>query len=125
MTFSVEGESVIGRSDEYKSFADKFDKDFGDDKLEIEHTIKTLYLRVKRLEEFSKELNIVDIDMILFRNKMIREVEDACNDLKEAHKDILVLLNDRSIMKDQFCLLNMKVRNLKGFSKSFQEDLQA
>ena len=87
--------------------------------------VKLLCLRVKRLEEFNKELSVVDIDMILFRNKMVREIEDACNDLKEAHRNILVLLNDRSIMKDEFCLLNMKIRKLKGYNKSFQEDLQA
>ena len=62
--------------------------------------------------------------MILFRNKLSREISDACNDLKEAHKNILVLMNDRSLIKDHFCLLYMKIHKLKGFSKSFQEDLQ-
>lgn len=110
-----------GRSDECK----KPEKVLEDDKAEIEETAKRLNVRVRRLEEFGKELGIVDVDMILFRNKLAREIVDACNDLKEAHSCILILLNNRSIMKDQFCILNMKIRKLKGFNRSFQEDLQA
>lgn len=81
--------------------------------------------RTKKLESFLKELQNADLDMILFRNKLVREIQDVENDLKEAYNNILVLMGDRSSMKDQFCIFKMKIKKIKGFVKTFQDDIQA
>lgn len=112
-------------ADEYKDYEKKFENTFGNDKEEMSQLSGVLISRIERMEEFAKELGTAELDTILFKNRLAREISDACNDLKEAQNNILVLMNDRSILKDQFCLLHMKIKKLKGFNKSFQEDLQA
>ena len=63
--------------------------------------------------------------MILYRNRVVREIQDAQKDLREAYNNIIVLMSDRSKMRDQFCMFKMKINKLKGFVKTFQDDIQA
>jgi len=112
------------RTDEYKGFAQEFDKEYSGDQKEKEQVSKDLVTRTKKLEEFRRELENADLDMILFRNRLVRELDDVQNDMKEAYSHIVVLMDDRSNMKDQFCLFKMKIKKLKGFIKTFQDDIQ-
>lgn len=113
------------RTEDYKGFAQEFDKEFTSDQKEMEQVSKDLMMRTKKLEAFKKELEGADLDMILFRSRLVREIDDVQNDLKEAYNNILVLLGDRSGMKDQFCLFKMKLKKLKSFIKTYQDDIQA
>jgi hypothetical protein len=113
------------RTDEYKGFAQEFEKEFTSDEKEMEQVSGDLVTRTKKLEGFRRELESADLDMILFRNRLLREIDDVQNDLKEAYNNILVLMEDRSNIKDQFCLFKMKIKKLKGFIKTFQDDIQA
>ena len=124
--FSFVSDNITDRrmTDEYRKYVNKFDKDFGDDNKEINEVSELLSLRIKRLEEFLKDLSTKSIDMILYKNHLAREISDVCNDLKEANNNILVLMNDRSIIKDRFCLLRMKIKKLKDYNKSFEDDLR-
>eukprot|EP00826_Nyctotherus_ovalis_P056033 TRINITY_DN74_c0_g3_i1.p1 TRINITY_DN74_c0_g3~~TRINITY_DN74_c0_g3_i1.p1 ORF type:complete len:247 (+),score=89.03 TRINITY_DN74_c0_g3_i1:236-976(+) len=113
------------RTEEYKGFAQDFEKEFASDQREIEQVSKDMVARTKKLQTFGKELESPDLDMILYRSRLIREVAGVENDLHEAYNNIIVLMEDRSKMKDQFCLFKMKVKKLKGFIKTFQDDIQA
>lgn len=113
------------RTDDYKGFSKEFEKEFGNDQKEMEHVSNELANRTKKLDNFIRELQNADVDMILFRNRLVREIQDVQNDLKEASNNILVLMGDRSNMKDQFCVFKMKIKKLKGFVKTFQDDIQA
>jgi hypothetical protein len=113
------------KTDEYKGFALEFNKEYSGDQKEKEQVSKDLVTHTKKLEEFRRELESADLDMILFRNRLMRELDDVQNDMKEAYNHILVLMDDRSNMKDQFCLFKMKIKKLKGFIKTFQDDIQA
>jgi len=108
-----------------EDYAKKFKNIFDNDREGMNQLSNLLTSRVNRMEEFVKELETANLDTILFKNRLAREISDASNDLKEAQSNILVLMNDRLILKDQFCLFNMKIKKLKSFNKSFQEDLQA
>lgn len=113
------------KTDDYKNFAKEFEKQFGNDQREMEQVTKDLNLRTAKLDNFIKELQGADLDMILYKNRLVREIQDVQNDLKEAYNNILVLMNDRSTMRDQFCIFKMKIKKLKGFVKTFQDDIQA
>jgi len=112
------------RTDEYKGLAQEFEKEFLGDQKEMEQISRDLITRTKKLEDFQRELESADLDMILFRNRLMREIDDVQNDLKEAYNNILVLMKDRSNIKDQFCLFKIKIKKLKGFIKTFQDDIQ-
>lgn len=113
------------KTDDYKGFSKEFEKEFGNDQREMEHVSNELANRTKKLDNFIRELQNADVDMILFKNRLVREIQDVQNDLKEASNNILVLMGDRSNMKDQFCVFKMKIKKLKGFVKTFQDDIQA
>lgn len=113
------------KTDEYKAFAKEFEKQYGNDQREMERVTKDLNNRSAKLDNFMRELQGADLDMILYRNRLVRELQDVQNDLKEASNNILVLMTDRSTMRDQFCIFKMKIKKLKGFVKTYQEDIQA
>eukprot|EP00826_Nyctotherus_ovalis_P059191 TRINITY_DN820_c0_g5_i2.p2 TRINITY_DN820_c0_g5~~TRINITY_DN820_c0_g5_i2.p2 ORF type:complete len:242 (+),score=101.57 TRINITY_DN820_c0_g5_i2:113-838(+) len=121
------GENITDcrKTDDYKGFAKEFEKQFGNDQREIEQVTKDLNTRTAKLDNFIKDLQNADIDMILYRSRLMREIQDVQNDLKEAYNNILVLMTDRSTMRDQFCIFKMKIKKLKGFVKTFQDDIQA
>lgn len=113
------------KTDDYRAFAKEFEKQFGNDQKEMERVTKDLNSRTAKLDNFAKEVQGADLDMILYKNRLVREIQDVQNDLKEAYNNIIVLMNDRSTMRDQFCIFKMKIKKLKGFVKTFQEDIQA
>jgi hypothetical protein len=111
---------------EYQDFAKDFDREFGKDKAsqkEIDGMAKRLDSRYRSLQEFSRELERADVDMLLFRNKLIREISDVQSDFREASSNLMVLMKDRASMKDAFCLLQVRVKKLKSLEKTLQEDI--
>lgn len=117
--------SECRKTNDYKTFAKEFEKQYGNDQREMERVSNDLNTRTAKLENFIKEVQGGDLNMILYKNRLVREIQDVQNDLKEAYNNILVLMNDRSTMKDEFCIFKMKIKKLKGFVKTFQEDIQA
>ncbi len=118
--------TVARGTQDYKEFAKEFEREFGKDKMsqkEIESMTKRVEVRYKSLQAFVQELERGDVDMLLYRNKLIRELSDVQNDLREANSNVLVLMNDRANMKDTFCLLQVKVKKLKSMNKTLQEDI--
>eukprot|EP00826_Nyctotherus_ovalis_P059189 TRINITY_DN820_c0_g4_i2.p1 TRINITY_DN820_c0_g4~~TRINITY_DN820_c0_g4_i2.p1 ORF type:complete len:246 (+),score=87.18 TRINITY_DN820_c0_g4_i2:166-903(+) len=113
------------KTDEFKGFAKEFEKQFENNQREMEQVTKDLNTRTAKLDNFIRDLQNADLDMILFRNRLVREIQDVQNDLKEAFNNILMLMADRSAMRDQFCIFKMKIKKLKGFVKTFQDDIQA
>ena len=121
-----EDPAVARGTQDYKDFAKDFEREFGKDKMsqkEVESMTKRVEGRYKSLQAFVQELERGDVDMLLFRNKLIRELSDVQNDLREANSNVLVLMNDRANMKDTFCLLQVKVKKLKSMNKTLQEDI--
>jgi len=113
------------KSSEYKEYAKEFDKRFSNDQKEMEQVTRDLNMKTNKIDNFIQELRNANLDMILYKNRLIRELEDVKNDLREAYNNILVLMNDRSNMKDQFSIYKVKLSKLKGFLKTYQEDAQA
>eukprot|EP00826_Nyctotherus_ovalis_P009003 TRINITY_DN12347_c0_g1_i1.p1 TRINITY_DN12347_c0_g1~~TRINITY_DN12347_c0_g1_i1.p1 ORF type:complete len:247 (-),score=69.61 TRINITY_DN12347_c0_g1_i1:110-850(-) len=110
---------------DYKNFANEFENEFKANQQEIDRLSQELFEEDRKLSEFMEELESADLDMVLLRNNLLREVGTIQNSLREANSNIVVLMNDRAQMKDQFCFLQMKMKKLKACSRTFQEDLQA
>ena len=111
---------------DYQDFAKDFDREFGKDKAsqrEIDAMAKRLDSRYRSLQEFSRELERADVDMLLFRNKLIREISEVQSDFREASSNLMVLMKDRTSMKDAFCLLQVRAKKLKSLEKTLQEDI--
>lgn len=113
------------RTNEYKGYAKEFEKRYCNDQKEVEQVTRDLDAKTTKIDSFIQELRNTNLDMILYKNKLARELEDVKNDLREAYNNILVLMNDRSKMKDQFSIYKVKISKLKGFLKTYQEDVQA
>lgn len=113
------------RTEDYNKFSKEFETEFGNDQREMDHIYSELVTRSKKLENLARELQEQDLDQLLYKNRLTREIESAGNDLKEAYNNILTLMQDRSKMKEQFCVFRMKIKKLKGFIKTFQEDIEA
>lgn len=110
---------------DYKNFANEFENEFKANQQEIDRLSQELFEEDRKLSAFMEELESADLDMVLFRNNLVREVAAVQNSLREANSNIVLLMNDRAQMKDQFCFLQIKVKKLKACSRTFQEDLQA
>jgi len=127
--FDIEPDEYYRSSAEYKASAAEFDKEYGCEYTsggnETEQLNAELAVRMQKLSNLAKQLETADLDMILFRNKLIREISDVQNDLKEAYSNIIVLMNDRTNMKDQYCVMQMKLKKLMGIAKNYQDDIQA
>jgi hypothetical protein len=113
------------RSTEYKEYGKEFDKRFNNDQKEVEQVTRDLNAKTNKIDNFIQELRGANLDMILYKNRLARELEDVKNDLREAYNNILVLMSDRSSMKDQFSIYKVKLKKLKGFLNTYQEDAQA
>jgi len=126
LDWSVLNEDVVDhkRTNEYKVYAKEFDKKYNNDQREIEQVTRDLNAKTNKIDGFIQELRNTNIDMILYKNRLVRDLEEAKNDLKEAYSNILLLINDRSTMKDQFCIYNVKLSKLKEFIRTYQEDTQ-
>jgi len=92
------------------------------DKQETEILSKQIGIRTEKLKSFSKELESSDPNMILFKNKLIRELGEIQNDLKEADSNILLLMKERINMKEQLLLLSVTNNKHKDFIKVILED---
>lgn len=117
-----EDPAVARGSQDYKDFEREFSKNKMSQK-EIDNMSKRLEQRYHRLQEFARELEGGEGDPLLFRNKLIRELSDIQNDLKEANSNVLVLMNDRAGMKDAFCLLQVKLKKVNSLNKTMQEGI--
>ena len=109
---------------DYRNFADEFENEFKANQEEIDRLSQELAERDQKLTNFTSQLENADVDMVLFRNSLLREIGLIQNSLRETNSNVIVLMNDRARMKDQFCFLQMKMKKLKGYSRTFQEDLQ-
>ena len=125
MASAVDDVASCRRSDEYKSYCQDFDKKNFHNQKEMEQVSKDLLGRTTRIDEFIQELMGANLDMILYKNRLARELEDVKNDLKEAYNNISVLMKERSTLKDQFSIYKVKIKKLKGCIGTFQEDNQA
>jgi len=92
------------------------------DKQETEILSKQIGARTEKLKSFSKELESSDPNMILFKNKLIRELGEIQNHLKEADSNVLLLMKERINMQEQLLLLNITNNKQKNFIKAILED---
>lgn len=125
-TSFYEDPSVTRGTQDYKEYSKEFDREYGGNKAgqkELDAMVKRTEQRYKRLQELGRELETEDVDSLLFRNKLIRELSDIQNDLKEANSNVIVLMSDRSTMKDSYCLLQIKLKKTTSLNKTLQEDI--
>ncbi len=126
LTGGVANEERWRLAPEYKDFAGEFDRRFAGGDREASLVAQNMEGRRKGLGEFLEELERTDVeavDMILFRNRLAREIGDVQNGLKEAHSNILMLMKERTSMKDQFCIQQVKLGKLSGVVKALREDI--
>ena len=124
---SVVGEDVNSyrKTEDYKTYAKNFDQKYSNENKEMNQVSKDLLSRTSKIDGFIQELMGAKLDTLLYRNRLVRELEDVKNDLKEAYNNISVLMKDRTSMKDQFCVYKVQLKKLKGCIGTFYEDCQA
>lgn len=118
------GLNLIEDSADIKS-AEEIEKTLVTDKQEVEELAKKIERQSEKLRLFAKELENSDPNMLFFKNRLIRDLGDMENDLKEANTNILILMKERITMKEQQLLISITNNKLKNFIKGFIEDTKA
>lgn len=114
------------RDPEYVKYTKEFEEKFGKDAydpMEIERVSKKLDSNFKILQEHTKEVERKDCDLMLYKNKISKDLGDVMNDLKEAYNIITILVSDRSKLQDLFAIYSIEIKGLKDEKRNLAEDL--
>jgi len=103
----------------------EYDRSYVDNQIELEQISKHLMNRSENLESFLKELTNANLDMILFKTRLIREVSNIQSDLKEAHSNILLLMKERVTLKEQLATYKANIKKLTSACKIVQDEIKA
>ena len=115
--------NIKGESD-YKSFMIEFDNEFGDHRKEVAVLSKQLVSRLKILQMMDRDLNTPNINMDILKGKLSREIGNIQDDVGEANRTIILLMNIITNIKSQFCRLKVTNEELKNYNKTFQDTIR-
>lgn len=110
---------------EFRAIAKEFDNEFGDRQRDIPEVSRQLISRIKRLQTLNRDISSPNVDMGLLKTRLIHELETTQSDLNEANNKITLLMNDRGSIKDKYCYLKLRNKELKNFSKVFQDNIRS
>lgn len=113
---------------EYDDFVRKFDAEYGKGKpkeKKIEETTHKLDTRYKVMSNYTEEVSKNDCEIQLYKNKILKDLDDVVNDLQESHNIITILANDRKVLKDHFAIFNIQIKGLTALNKSYEDDLSS
>lgn len=111
---------------DYPDFLKKFEDDYGKGKpkqRDVDDMSRKLDSRYKVMQDHATEVGRSDTDMQLYKNKIMKDLGDVVNDLREANNIITILMNDRNVLKDLFAIFNIQIKGLATLNKSLEEDL--
>jgi uncharacterized protein YegL/uncharacterized coiled-coil DUF342 family protein len=113
---------------EYGDYIKEFDEKYGKGKpkqREVDEVTRKLDRRFQIMTEHNKELERYDCDILLYKNKIQKDLDDVMNDLREAYNIITILMNDRKLLQDLFAIFNIQIKGFNGLKKSLEDDLAA
>ena len=58
------------------------------------------------------------------KNRIFNELKDAQEGLTDANNNIIVLMNERANIRERFCTVKARNRELKNYNKIFQENIR-
>jgi hypothetical protein len=93
------------------------------DEAELDAMRRRLEARLMCIQDFIREIECEDCDMLLYRNKLTKEVCNIESDLKEASNNILVLMDDRKKAKKSFFLLRVRLKQLKDLNVEMSKEI--
>ena len=118
---------LVRESEEYKELARSFDKEVSGSGVilsEVQATSKVLEGQYVTLEETARRMRTGEVNALLLENMLMRQLVDAQNDLKHAHRNIALLSKDRGSTKDLLCLLQLNKRQLVKALRTMQEEMK-
>ena len=113
---------------EYADYVKEFDEKYGKNKpkqREVDEVTRRLDRRFQILSEHNKELERSDCDILLYKNKIQKDLDDVMNDLREAYNIITILMSDRKILQDLFAIFSIQIKGFNALKKSLEDDLAA
>lgn len=110
---------------DYRAIAKEFDNEFGERQRSIADVSRQLVTRIKRLQTLGRDLSAPNADMSLLRTRLFHELETTQSDLNDANNGFALLLKDRDSIKDKYCYLKLRNKELKNFTKVFQENIRS
>ncbi len=105
-----------------KTFDDKYGKDVPTAK-EIEKITRKLDTHYHVLAGHNKEVDKKDCDLMLYRNKIMKDLSDVMNDLHEAYNIITILAADRTKLQDLFAIFMVQIKGLRELIRNFEDDM--
>ena len=102
----------------------EFDNEFGDHRSEIEKLLQKLESRVKSIQSLSRDMNNPNTKLDYMKNRIFNELKDAQEGLTDANNNIIVLMNERANIRERFCTVKARNRELKNYNKIFQENIR-
>lgn len=109
---------------DYRAFGKEFDNEFGDRQRDIPDVLRQLTSRIKRLQMLGRDLSAPNADMMLFKTRLTHELETTQSDLNDANNSITLLMNDRAKIKDTYCQLKLRNKEMKTFAKGIEENIR-
>lgn len=110
---------------DYRAFGKEFDNEFGDRQRDIPDILRQLTSRIKRLQMLGRDLSAPNVDMMLLKTRLAHELETTQSDLNDANSSITLLMNDRAKIKDTYCHLKLRNKEMKNFTKGIEENIRA
>jgi len=110
---------------EYRAIAKEFDNEFGDRQRDVAEMSRQLMSRIKRLQMIARDISVPNPDMSLLRTRLLHELGTTQNDLNDANNNVILLMNDRVKIKNKYCHLKMRNKELKKYIKVFQENIRS
>lgn len=100
-------------SSEYKMYGENFEKQYKIDIDELEKISANLDNKFQVLVNFTRYAESSNCDMLLFKNKLQRDLVDLQNELREAWNAIQILMNDRIKLRELFIAYQFRFEKLK------------
>ena len=120
-----EAYSSFQAENDYKTFIREFDSEFKDQQREVNTISRELLSQLKRLQIIYSDLNNPCTDIGLLRTKLSRELESIQDNINQANKKLSILMNERSNIKDKFCRLRVKNKELKSETKVLEDNIRS
>ena len=110
---------------DFRTFVQEFDEDFKDPQKEVNALSNELTAQSKRIQMINCELNKPKVDFISVRTKFSQELDMIQRNSNEANNRLSFLMNERTHIKDKFCGLKVKNKELKSVNKGLEENARA
>jgi len=110
---------------EYREFVKEFNNEFGDRQRDVPEVLRQLGSRIKRLQNLGRDFSVPNADMLLLKTRLLHEIEATQSDLSDANNTITLLMNDRASIKDKYCHLKLRNKEMKNFTKKIEENVRA